>query len=127
MAEGVGCRIRANIRQVNKQVPLAVVRAESAIFLLHCVYLYTNRQFRADAAINHVSQGSTFKHAHVILIFKALDLGARHNLRHRLVPYVHRVIYPWNKLGGVAENERVHFKAEANELDFWIPFDLVFE
>ena len=44
MAVGVGVRIRATIRQVGKQVPLVVVRAESALFLLHGVYLKTNNK-----------------------------------------------------------------------------------
>ena len=51
-------------------------------------------EFRADTAIYHVGQGSTIEHAHVILMLEALDLVARHTLRHRLVPYVHRVIHP---------------------------------
>ena len=84
-------------------------------------------EFRADAAIDHVSQGSTIEHAHVILVLKAFDLGARHTIRHRLVPYVHRVIYSWDRLGGVADGERVHFSAQTNELDYRIPFGLVFE
>ena len=42
MAVGVGVRIRATIRQVGKQVPLVVVRAESTLFLLHSVHLKTN-------------------------------------------------------------------------------------
>ena len=41
---GVGVRIRATIRQVGKQAPLVVVRAESALFVLHGVHLKTNNQ-----------------------------------------------------------------------------------
>ena len=44
MAVGVGVRIRATIRQVGKQVPLVVIWADSALFLLHGVYLKTNNQ-----------------------------------------------------------------------------------
>ena len=44
IAVGVGVRIQATIRQVGKQVPLVVVRAESALFLLYCVHLKTNSQ-----------------------------------------------------------------------------------
>ena len=84
-------------------------------------------KFRADAAIDHVGQGSTIVHAHVILVLKALDLGARHTLRHRLVTYVHRVIHPWDRLGSVAHGERVHFRAQADELDDRIALVLVLE
>ena len=84
-------------------------------------------EFRADAAIDHVGQGSTIEHAHVIIVLKALALGARHTLRHRLVPYVHRVIHPWDRLGGLTHCERVHFRAQAYELDYRIHFGLVFE
>ena len=44
MAVGVGVWIRAAIRQVGNQLPLVVVRAESALFLLHGVHLKTNSQ-----------------------------------------------------------------------------------
>ena len=84
-------------------------------------------EFRADAAIDHVGQGSTIEHAHVIFVLKALDLGARHTLRHRLVPYVHRVIHPMDGLGCIAHCDQVDFRAQANELDYRIPFGLVFE
>ena len=97
-----------------------------------CGYAYSNRnykahlvEFRADAAIDHVGQGSTIERAHVILVLKALDLGARHTVRHRLVPYVNRVIYFLDRLRGVAHGERVHFRAQANKLDYRIPFGLV--
>ena len=84
-------------------------------------------EFRTDAAIDHVGQGSTIEHPHVILVLEALDLGAPHTLRHYLMPYVHRVIHPRDGLGCVAHGERVHFRANANELDYRIPFGLVFE
>ena len=42
VAVGVGVQIRATIRQVGKQLPLVVVRAESMLFLLHGVHLKTN-------------------------------------------------------------------------------------
>ena len=44
MAVGVGVWIRATIRQVGKQVPLVVVRADYARFLFQGVYLKTNSQ-----------------------------------------------------------------------------------
>ena len=44
MAVGVNDQIRATIIQVGKQVPLVVVRAESALFLFYGVYLTTNSQ-----------------------------------------------------------------------------------
>ena len=57
MPVGVGVRIRATIRQVGKQVPLVVVRAESVHFLLYgahlktnsqvCGYAYSNRNYEA--------------------------------------------------------------------------------
>ena len=84
-------------------------------------------EFKVDAAIDHVGHGFTIEHAHVILVLKALDLGARHTLCPRLVPYVHRVIHARNGLGCVAHCERVHFRAQANELDNRIPFGLIFE
>ena len=84
-------------------------------------------KLRADAAIDYVGQGSTIVHAHVILVLEAFDLGERHTLRHRLMFNVHRVIHPRNGLGCVAHGERIHFRAEANELDYRISFGLVFE
>ena len=55
-------------------------------------------KFRADAAIDHVGQGSTVVHAHEILMLEALYLGPRHTLRHRRVPYIHLVIHPMDGL-----------------------------
>ena len=46
-------------------------------------------EFRTDAAIDHVGQGFTIEHTHVILVLEALDLRARHTLRLCLVPNVH--------------------------------------
>ena len=34
--------------------------------------------FIANAPIDHDGQGTTIVHAHVILVFEAFDLGARH-------------------------------------------------
>ena len=82
-------------------------------------------KFRAYAAIDHVCQGSTIVHAHVILVLEALDLASRHTLRHRLVPYVHWIVHPWDKLGCVAHGERVHLRAQADELDDHIALGLV--
>ena len=84
-------------------------------------------EFRADAAIYNVGQGSTIVHAHVNLVFESLDLGARQTLRHCLMCYVHWVVYSWKKLGCVAHGERVHFRAHANKIDDRITFGLVFE
>ena len=44
MSVGVGVWIRATIRQVGKQVPLVIVLADIALFLLQCVYLKTISQ-----------------------------------------------------------------------------------
>ena len=83
-------------------------------------------KFRADAVIDHVGQGSTIVHAHVILVLEPFDLGARHTLRHRLVPYDHLVFHPWNRLGCVAHFERVHFRGHADKLDDQIALGLVY-
>ena len=84
-------------------------------------------EFGADAAIDNIGKSSTIEHAHVILVLVALDLRARHTLRHRLLPYVHRVINRRDGLGCVAHGERVNLRALANKLDFQIPFGFVFE
>ena len=55
-------------------------------------------EFRADAEIDYVSQGSTIVHMHLILVLEALDLRTHHTRRHRLMYYVQWVIYPWNGL-----------------------------
>ena len=136
--------IRATIRQVGKQIPLVVVLAEPTLLLLHgvhlktnchvCGYAYLNRnycahlvKFRADAAIDHVGLGFTIVHAHVILVLEAINFEARTTLCHRLVPRIHRVVYPWNTLGCYADSERVHFRAQVDELDDRISFHLVLE
>ena len=51
-AEDVSVRIRANIRQIGKQVPLVVIGAESTLFLLHGVHLKTNSQICGYAYSN---------------------------------------------------------------------------
>ena len=84
-------------------------------------------EFGADAAIDYIGQSSTIKHAHFILVLEALNLRARHTLRHRLVFYVNLVFHFRHGLGCVAHDERVHFRAQANELDNRIPFCLVFK
>ena len=73
-------------------------------------------ELRTDAASDHVGQGSAIVHAHVILVFEALDLAARHTLRHRLVSYVHRVVHPWDRLGCVAHIERVLGRSPTNSM-----------
>ena len=47
--------------------------------------------------------------------------------RHRLMCYVHQVVHSWNGLLCVAHGERIHFTAQANELDVRITFSIVFE
>ena len=84
-------------------------------------------EFRADAAIDYVGQGSTIVHGHVIFLLRALDLGPRHTLRHRLMCYVNRVVNSWDGLWCVAHGEWVHFRTQANELNDRITFGLVFE
>ena len=84
-------------------------------------------KFRADAAIHHVGQGSTIVNAHVILVLKALNLKPRHTFCHRLVPHIHRVVDSWDRLGCVAQGERVHFRAQAYKLDDRIVLNLVLD
>ena len=60
-------------------------------------------------------------------MFEALDLGVRHTIRHRFLPYLNRVIHPKNGLECVAHGKQVHLRAQATELDYLIPFGLVFE
>ena len=84
-------------------------------------------EFRADAAIDYVGQGSTIVHAHVIFVLEALDLGPRHTIRHSLMCYIHLVVNSWDGLRCVAHGERVHFRTQANELDDRISFGFVFE
>ena len=144
VAVGVGVRIRATIRQVGKQVLYVVVGAESKLYLLHVVHQITNSQmcghaysfrynyahlveFRADAAIDYISKGSTIVHTHVIFVLEAIDLWPRHTLRHRLMFYVHRIVNSWDGLWCVAHGERGHFGTLANDLDDRITFGFVFE
>ena len=84
-------------------------------------------KFRADAAIDHVCPGSTIVHAHELLVLEALNLGPRHTYCHRLVPHIHRVVHSWDRLGCVAHGERVHFMAQADELDDRIALGFVLE
>ena len=72
---------------------------------------------RANALIVHFGQGSTIVHEHVILVLEALDFGAGDTLCHRFVPNIYQVIHFWNGFGCVAHGERVHHKAQAEELD----------
>ena len=74
-------------------------------------------KFREDAAIDHVGQGCTIVHAYVILMLEALDLGERNTLCHRLVPHIHRVVNPWDKLGCIAHGEREHHTTQTDKLD----------
>ena len=75
-------------------------------------------EFRADAKIDNIVQSSTIEHTHEIFVLEALDLGARHTLRYRHVSYVNWVIQFRYGLGCFAYGERVHFIAQANELDY---------
>ena len=84
-------------------------------------------KFRANAAMNHVGQGSTIVHAHVILVLEAFYLGPCHIFCHRLMPNIHLVVNSWDRLGCVAHGERVHFRAQADELDDRIALGLVLE
>ena len=84
-------------------------------------------EFRAVAAIDYVCQGSTIVHAQVIFVLEALDLGPRHTLCHSLVPHIHRVVDSWDGLGCVAHGERVHLRAQTDELDDRIALGLVLE
>ena len=84
-------------------------------------------KFTADAAIDHVGQGSTIVHTHIILVIEALDLRPRHALCLSFVPHIHRVVNFWDGLGCVAHSERVHLRAQIDEIDDRIAFDLVLE
>ena len=63
---------------------------------------------KSDAAIDHVGQCSIIVHAHIICVVKALYLGLRETIRHRLVFYVYQVVHICNWLGCVAHSELVH-------------------
>ena len=82
-------------------------------------------KFIADAAIDHVGQGSTIVHAHVILVLEALNMGPRHTICHRLVCYIHRIVHPWGGLGCFTHCKRLHLRAQADELDDRIALGLV--
>ena len=84
-------------------------------------------EFGANTAIDHIFQGSTIEHAHVVLVLEALDLEQRHTLCHRFVPHIHHVVHPWDGLGCVAYNERVHLRAQTDKFDNRIALDLVLE
>ena len=84
-------------------------------------------EFRADTEIDQVNQGFTIVLTHVILVIKAPDLAARYTLRQHLVPYVHRVVHPWDKLECVKHGEKIHLKTQADELDDRIALGLDLE
>ena len=56
-------------------------------------------EFRGNAAINYIGQGSTIEHAHVVLVLEVLDFETCHSLCKRLVPHIHWVVLPWDRLG----------------------------
>ena len=84
-------------------------------------------EFRADTAIDYVIKGSTIVHVHLILVLKALHLGARHTFCHHLVTHIHRVVHPWDELRCIAHGERVYLREQADELDDQISLSLVLE
>lgn len=42
--------------------------------------------------INHICQGLTIVHAHVVIFIKALELGARYAVCNCFVPNINRVV-----------------------------------
>ena len=83
--------------------------------------------FGAEATFDNIGQSSFIEHAHVILVMEAPELVAHHTHRHRLVPYIHRVVHPRDVLGCVAQRERVHLRAQADKLDDQISLRLVLQ
>ena len=83
--------------------------------------------YGADSAIDHICSSFTILHSHVIFVLETLNLGARHALDHRLVPHIHRVVQPWNGLVCFAHGERIHLRAQADELDDRIALCFVLE
>ena len=82
---------------------------------------------KANVAIYHIGQGLTIEHAHVVYVPESPDLGASHARCHRLVPHIHRVVQPWDGLGCYAHCERVHLRAQADELDDRIALCFILE
>ena len=82
---------------------------------------------RADAAIDHICQGFTIVYAHVVFVLEALDLGARHAVRHRIVINIYWVVQPWSVLNCAAYSEHVHLKAQCNKRNYRTALDLVLE
>ena len=74
-------------------------------------------EFGADSAIGYIGKGSTIVHLHVVFVLDALNLGSRHALCNRNVSYRHWVVQHRDGLGCFAQGERVHFRAQADELD----------
>ena len=84
-------------------------------------------EFGADSAIDYIGYGSTIVHPHEIYVLKALYLGARHAICNRLVFHLHRVIQPWDGLECFAHGERIHHRAQADELDDRIALCFILE
>ena len=78
-------------------------------------------------AIDHIGQGSTIIHAHVVYVLEAPDLCAGDALRHRLVPHVQLVVKPWDVLGCTAHDKGIHLGTQFDELDDRIALGLVLE
>ena len=60
-------------------------------------------------------------------MLKALYVRARHTLGHRFVPHIHLVVQPWNGLGCFAYGERIHLRAQADELNDRIALCFIFK
>ena len=60
-------------------------------------------------------------------MLEALDLGPRHAHCHSLVVHIQLVVHSGDELGCVAQGERLHLRAQANEIDDQIAFGIVYE
>ena len=82
-------------------------------------------EFKADAAIHYINQGSKIEHAHVILVLETLDIRGRQTRFHSVLSHIHRVVHSWDGLGCVARGKHIHFKAQIDKLDDQIALGLV--
>ena len=74
-------------------------------------------EFGVDSAIGYNGKGSTIVHLHVVFVLETLNLGSRHALCNRLMSHLYQVVQPRDGLGCFAHGERVHLRAQADELD----------
>ena len=74
-------------------------------------------EFGADSAIGYIGKGSTIVNLHVVFVLETRNLGSRHALCNRLVSHLYRVDQLRDGLGCFAHGERVHLRAQADELD----------